>query len=892
MKPYQQTPEEICKELQTSCDLGLTNTQYQKNLKNHGYNHLVTKKHSSIFFIFFSQFFDPLTYMLFGAAGIILTFGEFLDACIITGILIFNALIGTIQEKRTEKILNSLQNFFECDSRVIRDGQQHIIANHLIVPGDLIYLEPGEKIPADARIITATNLTTDESALTGESTPVSKSAQTIENDDIALNEQHNILLAGTYILTGQATAIIFATGKHTQAGKIYEAVETIDTQTPLKKELETLSRWILIFISCLCSTLFVIGLINKKPVIDLIITLTALFICVVPEGLPVVLTIIFVTGAYKMAQQNVLVKKLKAIDALGKIDVIITDKTGTLTRNEMMVSNVFVDNKSLHVTGSGYFLKGSIQDQAAHDTVLQEIAIACALLNDTQIEFDEKLKIFKIKGSPTQAAAFIFAQKVNAEVKKAIEGFTINSTIPFDTSYKYAAVFCEKDSVAQAFVLGATDVLVPRCKNAPDIKHQLEQYFERGYRVVAVTKKIVSHKTNNKKNSNNLEQAQDFDARAKDLADHHELIQSDLEFLGLLAISDEPRDNLKAVMEQVAQANVQIIMATGDHPRTAFYIAEQVGITSNEKHSITSQEFEKLSDEQALELFGDHNFICARFLPQDKLRLVNLFHSKGKIVATTGDGINDVPALVASDVSIAMGTIGTQLTKQTADMILLNDSFDNIIYAMQQGRVMFDALRRAILYFLTSNASEVFIVFFALLINTPLPLLPSQILLLNLITDGFLDAALVMEPVHEDQLKSYTRANMKLFDKAMAYKTLSLALPAGFISFFTFLSLYSTDLALARTLTFITLMMIQWFNALNCRSEKKSIFNIGLFSNFWLSVVSAIIMVLQLLIVYAPPMHYVFKTVPLQLHHWIYAVAVASTVLIFEETRKFVINRF
>lgn len=881
MQIYQQTPEEISQAFQTNQQTGLTDIQFQKNLKEYGYNQLITTKHTSFFILFLSQFFDPLTYMLFGAAGIIVLVGELMDACIITGILIFNAAVGTIQEKRTEKILDNLQNFFECDSRVIRDGKQQIIANHLIVPGDLIYLEPGEKVPADARIVGATNLTTDESALTGESTPVIKSSETIENDNVSINEQYNMLLAGTFILTGHATAIVVRTGKNTQAGKIYEAIETIDTQTPLKKELETLSRWILIFISFMCSSLFIVGLIHQKPIIDLIVMLTALFICVIPEGLPVVLTIIFVSGAYRMAQQNVLVKKLKAIDALGKLDVIITDKTGTLTRNEMMVSNVFVDAKTLKVTGTGYFMQGSIQDKEQHQEKLDQIATACALLNDTQIEYDEKLKIFKIKGSPTQAAAFIFAQKVNANIAKEVESIAISYKIPFDTNYKYAAVFCKISEESKVFVLGAPEVLEPKFKNIPDFKQQLELYMDRGYRVIAIAQKIVPALGEN-------DSEDDQAAQEKSLTDHHDLIQSELEFLGLLAISDEPRDNLNAVIKQVIEADVQIIMATGDHQQTAFYIAQQVGITDNEKYVITSQEFEKLDDAQALQLFGNHNFVCARFLPQDKLRLVNLFKSQGKIVATTGDGINDVPALVASDIGIAMGTIGTQLTKQTADMILLNDSFDNIIYAMQQGRMMFAALRRAILYFLTSNAGEVFIVFFALACNTPLPLLPSQILLLNLITDGFLDAALAMEPIHSNSLEKINRKDMKLFDNAMAYKTLLLALPAGLISFLTFAYMYQTNIALARTVTFITMMMFQWFNALNCRSEKKSIFQIGLFSNFWLSIVSISIMVLQILIVYTTPMQYIFKTVPLDLHHWMYAISIASTILIFEEIRKYI----
>lgn len=864
MKLYKKKLSDIYHELHTNPTQGLTAIEAQQRLQKIGNNELKTEKAPSIFYVFCLQFVDPLIYLLLFAAGIIFFVGQSLDAFIIGGILIFNAIIGTIQEKRTEKILDSLQNFFTSQTIAIRDSLPKIIPSNTLVPGDIIRLSAGEKVPADAKIISATNATIDESILTGESIPVHKSAL-------------EIIFSGTHIVSGQITAVIFATGKQTEIGKIHASIENINTNTPLKQELETLAHWILIFVFVICASLFTIGIITHKPIVDLLVMLTALFICVVPEGLPVIMTLVLISGAYKMAQRNVLVKQLKAVEALGRVNVIITDKTGTLTRNEMVVSNVFVDNKNLQVSGSGYFVEGSIENQTEHQASLDTIAMACVLCNDTTINFDGKSNKFDIKGDPTQAAAFIFAQKISPSIHALSQQVTPIYTIPFDSAYRYTAVFYHNITASTVVsVLGAPEVILAACNNADEqINVQLEKYLAQGYRVIAVAQKIYSQ------------------VSADAFADYQAFATSNLTFLGLLAISDEPRENLSTIIKHVDAAGIQIIMATGDHAETALHVAKQVGIVTDDKNIITGQEFAQLSDQQAINLFQQNNFVCARFSPLDKLRLVQLFHQQKKIVATTGDGMNDVPALAASDISIAMGSTGTQLTKQASDIILLQDSFENIVYAIQQGRNMFHALRRTVLYFLTSNMGEVLIVFFALIMNIPLPLLPAQILWLNLITDGFLDVALAMEPEYETTLlKAHHQTTQKIFDTTILYKMFYLSIPMSLIGLITFISLYKTDIALARTLTLVTLAMFQWFNAFNCRSESKSVFTIGIFSNFWLIVASVTVFLLQLLVLYIPFMQNIFRTVPLSLHHWGYALGVSCSVLIMEETRKLIVRKF
>lgn len=852
---------------------GLTSSQAQQLLEQFGKNELTAEKSPSLFFIFCSQFIDPLIYLLVAAAAIIFFVGQSLDAFIICGILIFNAIIGTIQEKRAENILQTLQALFRSNAVVVRDGVQQILASNLLVPGDIIHLAAGDKIPADAQLLQAHNLTIDESMLTGESVPVEKQV-----------ELNNEIFSGTLVISGQAIASITATGNTTKGGQIHKAVETINTNTPLQQEMEKLAHSILIFVLIICSSLVAIGILTHKPLVDLLTMVTALFICIVPEGLPVVMTLVLISGAYKMAQRNVLIKNLKALEGLGRVNTIITDKTGTLTRNEMVVSNVFVDNTNLQVSGTGYFPQGTIEHQAEHQSSLQAIAKICTLLNDTVIEFHAHTNTFTVQGDPTQAAAFIFAQKITKQVDTVLQ----NYVIPFDSAYRYKAIFYTHNNQHMVGVLGAPEVVLAACDNiSKDVHQQLEQYVSKGYRVVAVAQKTYAPSMTN----------------SDDSANYHNLATSNLNFLGLLAISDEPRENLANIIQQVHDAGIQIIMATGDHPQTAAHVAEKVGIVTSNSKIIVGDDLATLNDQQLNELLHD-NAVCARFSPQDKLRLVQLLHKHGKVVATTGDGINDVPALVASDVSIAMGSTGTHVTKQAADIILLQDSFENIVYAIQEGKNMLYALRRTILYFLASNMGEVLVVFFALIASLPLPLLPAQILWLNLITDGFLDLALAMEPNHDSALskprsdkhqtslqKLHKKNPPKIFDATIICKMFYLALPMSLVGIFTFITMYQTDIALARTVTLVTLAMFQWFNALNCRSETLSIFQIGLFSNFWLTVATITVFFLQALVVYAPFMQQIFKTVPLTPAHWLYAVGIASSILIIEEIRKFIMRR-
>ena len=867
MKPYQQDIQDIEKQFQTNTTTGLSSEKaeklYQENKK-----YKIKTKSPAFFLTFLAQFQDPLIYILLLAAAIIFFLGEALDAFIISGILLFNAIIGTVQEKRTHSILEKLHSFTTTETLVTRDGLNHIVSNDLLVPGDIITLKAGEQIPADARIIEENNATVNESMFTGESYPVKKNNLTINQENIPLYKQSNMIFQGTHLVSGKIRAVITAIGTESETGLIHQTINSIETNIPLKKEVEKISWAILIGTLVLCFSLLCIGLLGGKSLIELLIMLTALFICVVPEGLPLVMTLIMISGAHRMAKKKVLVSHLQSIEALGRVDTIIIDKTGTLTKNELMVQNIFVDEITLKVSGSGYSIGGEIENGSDHEAGILALSNAVDLLQNAHIEFDNNNQV-KIKGSPTEAALQIFTRKTSYDF--SVQKYKLLQSIPFNSDYKYQAKLYQQDHNLISFAMGAPEKIFSMCSNISSRAIEtVQDLSSKGYRIIAVAQK--THK------------------ESIELFDHKDNKEG-AEFLGMLAIQDTIRDDVRAVIEQTKADGIKIIMATGDHEQTARYIATVVGIYHENDSIITGEEFQKLDDQEAIQQLR-HTSVCARFSPQDKLRLVTLYHKQHKIVAMTGDGINDIPALVAADISISMGRTATDITKQASDIVLLEDSFNNIMYAIQEGKTMFLSLRRTISYFLTSNTGEVLIIFFSLILNLPMPMLAAQILWLNLITDGFLDVALSMEPAQTKSTQSNRPLPQKLVDWSVLYRTIYLSLFMSLVSLGVFIYYYKTDLALARTLTLLIMAMFQWFNAWNCRSERRSVFAIGLLSNPWLILATVTVFLLQAAVIYVPFMQVIFRTTSLQLHHWIIAIALSSLILIIEETKKYLVRKF
>lgn len=869
---------------------GLSETEVIKRQKKYGYNILKTIKQKNIFSIFISQFQNPLVYILFFAAVIIFLFGQDqLDAFIISGVLFFNAILGTVQETRTKNILKNLSQYIKTESVVLRSGKKTIVNDKDLVVGDIIFIQEGQKIPADARVITSNNLRIDEAILTGEAHAAEKNADTIKKD-VPLGDRKNMLFKGTYVLAGSGTAIVTAISTDTEIGAIQVIAEEIDTDIPLRKELERLSHWILLFILIICAFLFAVGIFTGQPIKELLVMLTALFICVVPEGLPVVLTLVLVSGALQMAKHFVLVRNMQAVEALGRTDVIVIDKTGTLTRNEMIVSDAWTNDCLLHVTGQGYNTEGKVCDSETDisrlttESPLLSMALAARLLNNAEIIHIPQRNIFEIKGDPTEAALFVFSKKVGSLVTDHAHLYEKIYEIPFNAITRYHAKFYRKNDQYYAFIIGSPETVLNRAHNHTQKSEAgLKTLLDKGLRVVAIgMKQLPPHAYDKMLDSKNYEA----------------LLMDNIQLLGLAGIQDSIRTDVARVIQDTRDAGLSIIMATGDHQITALNVAQRVGIFREHDECINGSDIDALTDEQLLQRI-DHVTVFSRVSPQHKMRIVQILQRSGKIVAMTGDGINDAPSLVTADLGIAMGNIGTEVAKQAADLILLNDSFVNIINAIEEGRHIFYTLKRIVLYFFSTNMGEVFIILFALLTslfthtNIPLPITAVQILWLNLVTDGFLDVGLSMEPKEPGLLKnSWLKKKHRLIDGALLLKMLFMAIPMGVGSLLIFLLYYQTDLAHARTMTLITMAMYQWFNAWNCRSETRSIFELGLFTNRVLIAIMGLVLFLQSAIVYIPFMRHIFKTVPLSLHNWIVIIAITSPIVLFEELRKFVTRKW
>ena len=881
---YQKTIESIAQELSVNPEKGLSSQEIAPRQQQYGYNILKKIKQKTIFSIFISQFQNPLVYILFFAALIIFIFGEDkLDAFIISGVLFFNAILGTVQETRTKNIIENLKHYIKAESVVLRNGHKTVVDDKDLVVGDIIFLQEGQRVPADARILVANNLRVDEAILTGEAHAVTKQSDPLANH-VPIGDRTNMLFKGTYILAGSGKAIVTAVGAQTEIGKIQVITEEIDTEIPLRKELERLSHWILFFILATCLFLFGIGIFTGKPIKELLVMLTALFICVVPEGLPVVLTLVLVAGALQMAKHFVLVRNMQAVESLGRTNVIVIDKTGTLTRNEMIVSTIWTAENIWNITGQGYYCEGTvckngviIQDFAAESDLIQ-MAIAAHLLNNSEIIPIKQLNTFEIKGDPTEAALFVFSEKIKGTFKDRIQEYQKLYEIPFESTTRYHAGFYKVDDEIVAYIIGSPEAVLQRSlQPSASAEPVLQEFLKDGLRVVAIGTKKFKPK-----------EVADITQRA----DYEHLLDDNITLLGIAGIEDSIRTEVETIIEKARHAGLSIIMATGDHQVTALNVAKRVGIFRKGDEYIDGPQLEELSDKELLQRI-EHITVFSRVSAHHKMRIIDTLQKAGNIVAMTGDGINDAPSLVKADLGIAMGSSGTEVAKQAADLVLLNDSFATIIDAIEQGRHIFYTLKRIVLYFFSTNMGEILIVLFAFLttlftgIDLPLPITAVQILWLNLVTDGFLDVGLSMEPKESGLLEqSWLEKKHQLIDGALLLKMLFMAIPMGIGSLCIFLYYYQTDLAHARTMTLITMAMYQWFNAWNCRSETKSLWELGLFSNKWLIAVMALVLALQSAIVYIPFMRYIFKTVPLSAHDWVVVIVVSAPIIIMEEIRK------
>ena len=865
---------------------GLTKKEAIERFQKYGLNKLPEGKVDGLLIIFLRQFKSPLIYTLFAAAGIVFAMGEVIDASIIFAVLLFNAIVGTIQEGKAQNTLLALKKFAETSATVLRDGKEFIVPDTVVMPGDVIVLQEGEKVPADARIIFSNTLKVDEASLTGESEPVTKTDTLVPADNLPVADQKNMVFKGTHILSGNGTAVVVATGLATEIGKITEKISSVDTEIPLKTNIRYFSRAIIVTVAVISTSLIVLGVFSDKSLEEMFTTVVALSVSIIPEGLPIVTTLVLATGVHRMSKRNVLVKRLQAVETLGQTKIIAVDKTGTLTRNEMLIQRVYTNGNIFEITGSGYEPKGDIRldgkiiDPLNHPELLFGGRIAAFCVN-ARLSFIEETSIWKIAGDPTEAAMLVLSEKIGFRHETLEKETPKIFELPFDYQKKYHATIRAVDGKNFLTIVGAPETVLLLCKNiwhkdgievlGEEKKKELESVFHNlaqgGFRVVAY--------------AINPDTGRSVDGNA----------MPSLTFVGFFGMSDALRGEVKEAMQRVRAANMRVVMITGDYRLTAQAIAKEADIWREGDSVLTGEEIDKMPDDELAEKLA-RTSVFARVTPDHKLRIIQAYRKQGEIVAMTGDGVNDAPSLVAADLGVAMGKIGTEVAKEASDIVLLDDNFASIVSAAEEGRGIYKTIKKVILYLFSTSTGEVLAIAGALVLGYPLPLLAAQIIWLNFVTDGFLDVALAMEPKEKGLMQGkFERPKKWIVDGLMAQRMFLMALPMAIGTLYLFKGYFETDITKALTISLTTLAVFQWFNAWNCRSESKSIFQMNPLSNKFLVGATVIVIFLQFAALYTPFLQKILHTTPLSLSEWLIIIPIAGSIILVEEIRKFFYRR-
>lgn len=866
--PSMQPLEKLIQDLKVTLVLGLSQSVVQEKQRLFGKNDLPHKPPKSFLRLFFEQFNNAFFYLLIIAALLKLFVEGYRDAIFIMIVVLVSALVSAIQEGRASKILEKLRSFMKTECIVLREGIKHVVDQTELVPGDIIFISEGNRIPADARLLESSFFKVDESALTGESALVFKDAHFISHQEIPLFEQKNMIFMGTTAMTGHAKALVIATGIKTELGKLHAPLSRPEIDMPLKKDLKKLSNF-LIGAACFITIFFIaIGYLLGKELNELIFTMTSLLVSIVPEGIPIVSTIVMAQNAFRMAQVNVLVKKLQSIDALGRVEVLVVDKTGTLTKNEQVISKIIIGQEKFRITGEGYNARGEIIDELGMvidqnnlSSEFLQVALAAALFDHSEITSDLQTNILRVRGEPLQAALGVFAAKAGFDRNKVQEEYRLIEEIPFDTQTRlHLSLFQKNSDVPFCLALGAPEVIQTLCiKTDARAQEAVSELLSEGYRVVAIA--------------------------FKEMPDQKIIPQelNGFSCLGLFGMSDTLRIDAAQAISDIKDLGVQVVVATGDHPITAFSIAQKIGLAQPLEAIIEGKNLSKLSDESL-----QKTTILARVTPQDKLSIVERYHQSGFIVGMTGDGVNDVPALALSEVGIALGQMGTDLAKEAADIILLDDALATIKQGILLGRHAFNTMRRVLLFVLATSGGEVFTIACALLLNLPLPLLATQILWVHMLTDGFLDIALGMEPPDYEELQQPI-LKQALLDRSLARIFILTSIPIAITTlglFWWYISYRGEDLIKARTIALTVLAMCQWWNAWNCRSEKKSIFKMPFFSNKWLLGLTILVAIAQYAAISWTPLQKMLATTSLSWAEIGICFGASILVLLVDEARK------
>jgi len=862
---FNQENKNVIEKLNSNLEKGLTEEQVKAAREKYGYNELEAKKKKTLLVKFLEQFKDFMIIVLIIAAivsGIVgVAEGEGItDTIIILVVVVVNAIIGVAQENKAEKSLEALQKLSAHASKVIRDGKMIIVPSRDLVPGDIVVLDTGDYVPADLRIIEVVNLKSQESALTGESVPVEKSSDVINAEEVGVGDRVNMLFSSSLITYGRGKGIVVETGMNTEVGKIASIINsTEEGTTPLQEKLNKLGKTLGIAALVICVIIFIVGILYGKEPVHMFMTSVSLAVAAIPEGLAAVSTIVLAIGVQRMVKRNAIVKKLPAVETLGSASVICSDKTGTLTQNKMTVQKIFTNNYMIEVN-----------KEIKINNELEKLIYISMLCNDTKVGEDNKLT-----GDPTETALIDMGMKMDVDVHKILSTPRL-AELPFDSDRKLMTTVHELNGKYVVYTKGAVDELLKRCDNYilnEEIKNDLEEYkktidetneglAKNALRVLGFAYKEIDHVPTNEE--------------MKDIEAH-------LTFVGMVGMIDPPREEAKQAVEKCKTAGIKTVMITGDHKITATAIAKQLGILEDESEAITGAELEKMSDEDLIKNIRNYS-VYARVAPEHKVRIVRAWQANGEIVAMTGDGVNDAPALKNADIGCAMGIVGTDVSKEAADVILTDDNFATVVAAVEEGRRIYGNILKAIQFLLSSNVGEIIVLFTAILM-TPLlanwfgitdisglePLLPIQILWINLVTDSLPALALAVDPAEQGIMNKKPKKTKGIFTKGMTWRVVYQGIMVGFLTLAAFIIGLATPgvedqhmkIQIGQTMAFFVLALSELVHVFNVRDNKNSLFKTKIFNNSKLILAVLGSAALMLVIMFVPALREIFNIVVL-----------------------------
>ncbi|RXY99325.1 calcium-translocating P-type ATPase, SERCA-type [Fictibacillus sp. S7] len=873
MNWYELSKEEVERLTGSNLETGLSEKDSQRKLKTAGYNQLQEGKKPSALLVFFAQFKDFMVLVLLAATLLSGLLGEYLDAIAIILIVIMNGILGFIQERKAEKSLSALRELSAPSAMVMRNGSWSPISAKELVPGDLVRLSAGDRVGADIRMISAKGLYIEESALTGESIPVQKKPEAIQGTGLALGDQSNMAFMGTMATRGSGTGIVIATGMNTEMGKIAHLIQNADAlATPLQLKLEQLGK-VLIGLALLLTVLVVLtGVYRGHDLYSMVLAGVSLAVAAIPEGLPAIVTIALALGVQKMIKRRAIVRKLPSVETLGCATVICSDKTGTLTQNKMTVTHLWSEGITWNVTGSGYDTEGDFLRNGQktkvdqHDGLLQLLSYG-VICNNAELQDSGR-----IMGDPTEAALLISAAKAGLAKETMLDALEIIDEVPFDSTRKMMSVIV-RNTNGETFLIakGAPDVLLEKSdyvlwdgrrqllkqNHTEQVKEAIMGLGSQALRTIAVAYKPILGK--------------DGPVSGSSYENH-------LTFVGLQGMIDPPREEVKESIERCHEAGIKTVMITGDHAVTASAIARQLNILPSGGKVVDGAALSLMSEDDLVRE-AENIYVYARVSPEHKLKIVKALQKRGHIVAMTGDGVNDAPAIKSANIGIAMGITGTDVAKEASSLVLSDDNFATIRAAIEEGRNIYENIRKFIRYLLASNVGEILVMLFAMILSMPMPLVPIQILWVNLVTDGLPAMALGIDPAEDNVMKRAPRKpNEGVFSRGLGWKIISRGFMIGavtILAFWTALNEHPDQLMKAQTVAFCTLVMAQLIHVFDCRSE-RSVLHRNPFGNMALVLAVLSSVALLLVVMYIGPLQGIFHTVPLSFRDWLLVMGMAA----------------